>query len=585
MNIWLYKNKENLNIKNLENYDKLQNDDTVYTYEEDVINGGFNLTKQFVFNNDILTENNSFAPLNIDLPYTLFYQTKRSNRLIQMEQSEVDFILHNTSTDSQKNIKEQFIEYIKSDWSAGAKKLDKRIEYLDELFPKEINNEEPQSIFEIYDIDKLNELAKELGAGGKYHEWDRNGKYVGEVLQTLNQYIKFLEKIKDEGFDESSTQQENYNNIKDLEAKSFQSFIEAIEYNDIVKVDKKWKNIEFIIGQPNTGKSYNFEESRLFNIKNKEYYRYKKIPVSGGIGNEYKGLQNTDLALTFDPTKNEIKFGEFLQMLMSAIANPKVPHVVFLDDFHNQDISSLMSEYTPLFKSQQMRDIDKVDPTHTIFTKTSYADSNEFIKTWNDFIDKSCKDIPQVPLTNRISGESLKLVFPSNFYLFGAANFNENTLNIFADWEDRAKITYKDPIETFSLDNDATGFVECCKELNKTLRTILEQNNIFDYEKYCFGMWKIVDSKGQSITDQKKQEEIYKFLFGMIKNALRFNNKNSEINTIGWKLIIVMYNENEWFKTFMKKNVLDNQELNTTTDDISYKYKILHKLNIYEDDI
>jgi hypothetical protein len=362
-----------------------------------------------------------------------------------------------------------------------------------------------------------------------------------------------------------------------FENKIFKSFIKKIEQKNEVQMDIKWNNIEFIIGQPNTGKSYNFEESNIFDAKykNNEHYKYLKIPVSGGIGNEYKGLQSTDLAITYDPIKKELRFGEFLQILMSAIVNPNVPHVIFLDDFHNQDISSLLSEYTPLFKSQQKRDILDINSSHEIFNQT-FSSTDEFIKIWNKFIKEHCLDIPKVPITNRISGESLYLVYPSNFYLLGAANFNANTLNIFADWEDRARITYKDPIETFTLSNDDAGFVECCKELNTKLRSILENKDIFDYEKYCFGMWKIVEPDGNPISDPSKQKDIFRFLFGMIKNSLRFNNKNSLINTIGKSLFIEMQS-NDWFRSNIK-------EINQDLEEKEF-FKILHTYNIYEEDI
>ena len=104
-------------------------------------------------------------------------------------------------------------------------------------------------------------------------------------------------------------------------------------------------NIYFKIGQPNTGKSHGFKEYSLKAdaIFKDQDFKYKIIPVSGGIGNEYKGLQNTDLALSYDPIKTEVRFGEFLQLLIKAILQPSKSHVVFLDDFHNQDISSLLS--------------------------------------------------------------------------------------------------------------------------------------------------------------------------------------------------------------------------------------------------
>ncbi|MCT7529512.1 hypothetical protein N5T79_10165 [Aliarcobacter cryaerophilus] len=579
MNYWICKNnKSEFKLGEYENNTLINNEDVVYVYKDDIVSGTFHCNEKYQYNYNNIEKDDTFENTIVDLPYSILYKTKNEKYLYQLNENEINFLFGLNRCEDSNDLEKLFAEYVES-LDIVNKIASTRIKYLKEILPNKIDSDNPISIFTIKNQNQLKEIQKELQSGGKFYDLDRNGKYAGQLLQTIGMYIDFITNIN-----------KNNDDIKKEANKNFESFIKKIEHKDEVGINIKWKNIEFIIGQPNTGKSYNFEESRLFDSNNKGFYRYKKIPVSGGIGNEYKGLQNTDLALTFDPTKKEIRFGEFLQILMSAIANPKVPHVVFLDDFHNQDISSLMSEYTPLFKSQQMRYINEVDFKHIVFTKTYYADSNEFIKTWNDFIDENCKDIPIVPLTNRISGESLKLVYPSNFYLFGAANFNENTLNIFADWEDRAKITYKDPIESFKNSefyntNKDNTFVKCCIDLNENLQSVLEQNNIFDYEKYCFGMWKIVDSKGQVSIDQVKQEEIFKFLFGMIKNALRFNNKNSEINSIGWNLIKVMYNKNEWFKTFMKKNALNNQELNTTTDDIGYKYKILHKLNIYEDDI
>lgn len=516
-------------------------------------------------------------------------------------------LLREEEINDNKDIRELFADYINNDWDIETKKVEKRIEYLDKILPERLDNKNPTSIFEIFDENILQDIVQTLKKGNINYEWDRSKGGGGEIQQTLNQYIKFLEKIKNVGFDESYSQQEKDNNSKNLEINFFESFIKRIEHNDTIQMDKKWNNIEFIIGQPNTGKSYNFEESRLFDLKQKDHYKYIKIHVSGGIGNEYKGLQNTDLAITYDPIKKEIRFGEFLQVLMSAIVNPKVPHVVFLDDFHNQDISSLLSEYTPLFKSQQKVEIKPINEDN-IF-KEKFENTDTFIKTWNNFIKNHCsKDINDnevsiVPITNRISGDSLKLIYPNNFYLLGAANFNENTLNIFADWEDRANISFKDPIETFflqlnlkesklelsedfknidkykkiseELDPNTQEFIKCCVELNKKLHQILKDKLIFDTEKYCFGMWKIIDSNGNAISDLGEQKKVVKFLFGMIKNALRFNNKNSWINKLGWELFVAMQT-NEWFKN----NI---QMLNGNSENIDYE--ILHKFNIYEDEI
>ena len=401
-------------------------------------------------------------------------------------------------------------------------------------------------------------------------------KLISMTEQEINFILNPINYSQVEVTEEEISTYENVEPIKNsnTQENNFKTFIKYLEATDVnITLKNITSNIQFNIGQPNTGKSYNFEESRIFEGIDSKHYKYLKIPVSGGIGNEYKGLQNTDLAITYDPIKKELRFGEFLQMLMSAIVNPKVPHVVFLDDFHNQDISSLLSEYTPLFKGQQKRDIENIATNHEIYNP-SFNDVDEFIKQWNEFIESHCSDIPIVPLTNRISGASLKLVYPSNFYLLGAANFNENSLNIFADWEDRADINYIDPIKSFTKEDETNDFLQCCKKLNQELKELLESKNIFDYEKYCFGMWKIVDSEGAIINDLDKQKKLIKFFFGMIKNSLKHNNKNSEINNIGWELIVKMQN-NAWFK----ENI---QSLNNTT---VIDYEILHKHNIYEDEI
>lgn len=355
-------------------------------------------------------------------------------------------------------------------------------------------------------------------------------------------------------------------------------------------------NIYFKIGQPNTGKSYNFKKEILQSKFPGKDIKYKTIPVSGGIGNEYKGLQNTDLALSYDPISKTIRFGEFLQMLMSAIIQPDKIYIVFLDDFHNQDISSLLSEYTPLFKEQQKIDLTpnkeliiKEGINLELLKTEDFENADQFIIQWNKLIEKikdKNKNIVSIPITNRISGSSLDLLFPNNFYLLGAANFNEKTLNIFADWADRAEIEIIDPIKVqtkkYSL-NDKDGFIDCCKELNINLKNILHQQNIFDYDRYCFGIWKTVNESGNIVTGNKRKE-IIKFFFSMIKNSLIYNNKNSEINVIGWKLILAMRN-NSWFKEniLAEEKIQELEKLDIDNDEENGKiFTVLHSLGIYD---
>ncbi|MEA3451710.1 MAG: hypothetical protein U9Q83_07380, partial [Bacteroidota bacterium] len=566
----------------------VEQNDTIYIYSDDNNTGTFLLSNELLVSKDNkLINKESFEPKNIDLPYTVLYKTKSEDSITQLSNKEIEFILDlGSNQDEEIDIKTLFAKYIEN-LEIKTKKTIKRLEYLDTLLPEQIDKNNPISLFDISDIGKLKSIADTLRSGNSNWDWDR--KYGSEVLQTLGYYIKFLEDMSDDIPTKHKTKNTDTEELSD----EFISFIKKISPNTSkINLNKVNENIVFNIGQPNTGKSYKFEESQIFKKEdlNKYKYKYLKIPVSGGIGNEYKGLQNTDLAITYDPIKKELKFGEFLQTLMSAIVNPSVPHVVFLDDFHNQDISSLLSEYTPLFKAQQKSKIN--EPTISTIYNTTFTSVDSFIKEWNDFIEKDCKDIPMVPLTNRISGHSLNLVYPDNFYLLGAANFNENTLNIFADWEDRATINYIDPIESFKYKEteeykyetqNEKDFLDCCITLNITLQKILKKKNIFDYEKYCFGLWKVVyieDGKTKLVNKIDKQREIVDFLLSMIKNALKFNNKNSEINTIGWKLITDLQSDTSGAGKWFKANVI-TELLNY--DDI--KYEILHEHNIYEDEI
>jgi len=345
------------------------------------------------------------------------------------------------------------------------------------------------------------------------------------------------------------------------------------------------EHIYFKIGQPSTGKSYSFEKNNLNKLNEKEFeseaIEYLRISVSGGVGNEYKGLQNTDLAISYDPIKQNLRFGEFLQHFMKSIINPEKKFIVFLDDFHNQDISSLLSEYTPLFKSQQIVKVDIKSGNiqkelNEILKETIFNNVDDFIRKWNLFIDNLNIEAPIIPITNRISGESIKLIFPDNFYLLCAGNFNEKTINIFADWADRAHIEHVDPLEEmkneiFREDNENKDFIDAVKQMNNILKEELEKNDIFDYEKYCFGIWKIINSDRKIENNLKEQKSLIKFFFSMIKNSLIYNNKNSLINEIGWGIIKGMQ-DNSWFKDNIQKIKLDD-EINK---------KILHELKIYE---
>ncbi len=624
MTIWLDKNDNCTNEETIDisTIDSIDENDYIFTYSENDENGSFFLKCKYIVNeHNAAIKDPTFSPIDIDLPYTVYYQTKSGNKLIPLSDKDAGYILNMETLSETEEIEEDSTDCLAYEAKVGqfAKEVLKYLNDYDELSkllpyispPNEHNNisilYNDKNLTSIFKVSTTKLQEEDYTQGGRPRnfsdyitnsdigqylyistEWSNNGRGRLDLQSLINilseLYPEFIFNLENGKFCMRHNQTTPITEDETPKNK-FINFLRQKERSpnaiDLKNIDA---NIQFNIGQPNTGKSYGFEESRIFDGVAPKHYNYLKIPVSGGVGNEYKGLQNTDLSITYDPIKKELRFGEFLQMLMSAIVNPKVPHVVFLDDFHNQDISSLLSEYTPLFKSQQKRTI-KEFTDENIFQQ-EFDSTDMFIDVWNNFIDSYCakdvdeNDIPKVGITNRISGKSLMLVFPSNFYLLGAANFNENSLNIFADWEDRASINYIYPIESFNEvftfnpgETQANkDFLECCKVLNTSLSKILKSKDIFDHEKYCFGMWKIVDSKQNLVTGLENQKKLINFFFAMIKNSLKLNNKNSEINKIGKELIETMQQSNTWFNTNIEPAGNVDKE-------------ILHKHNIYENEI
>ena len=90
------------------------------------------------------------------------------------------------------------------------------------------------------------------------------------------------------------------------------------------------------------------------------------------------------------------------------------------------------------------------------------------------------------------------------------------------------------------------------------------------------GMWKMFDYNRALINDEKQQIQLIKFFFRMIKNTLKFNNKNSLINSIGEELFKRMQ-DNNWFRN----NI---EDLSKILNEKDFK-EILNNYNIYEDNV
>lgn len=95
MSVWICKKDDILLDARYENFTSVENGDTVYIYWDDFESGGFILQHKLEKNNGSFDEDADFVPINADLPYSVLYKTKASNRIIQLNGQEIMFILNN----------------------------------------------------------------------------------------------------------------------------------------------------------------------------------------------------------------------------------------------------------------------------------------------------------------------------------------------------------------------------------------------------------------------------------------------------------------------------------------------------------
>jgi hypothetical protein len=322
-------------------------------------------------------------------------------------------------------------------------------------------------------------------------------------------------------------------------------------------------NIYFKIGQPNTSKSYSFERKQLFKnekFNNENSYKYFKIMVEGGENN-LKGLNSEDISISYNVVTEKPYFTEFLQIIMSSIINPEIPHILFLDDFHNIDISSLLSPYTGMLKN--FNEIENTKSLDEFFNIDNQNKEIQTIEEWNTLIKKIAEDnkIEISTILNKMTGENIELFAPKNLFILGAANWNYNSINIFDDIRERAKIEYidiySDEKELKDKDiniNKNNAYFKTLLNINKYLKEILEDNHIFDYEKYGIGIYRYFKnnlSEKEILEDNHILFQDMRQTFDLIRSSLRFNGKNSYINEYSYLLIKKLLNDKYNNKTFI----------------------------------
>ena len=94
MSIWICKKNDISIDSEYENFDLIENGDTIYIYWDDFETGSFILKYKLERNEDILNQVTHHVEVGIDLPYSILYKTKASNRVVKLEENEIRFILN-----------------------------------------------------------------------------------------------------------------------------------------------------------------------------------------------------------------------------------------------------------------------------------------------------------------------------------------------------------------------------------------------------------------------------------------------------------------------------------------------------------
>lgn len=397
------------------------------------------------------------------------------------------------------------------------------------------------------------------------------------VLKTMDTEFKFETKPND-------------NSLQKLF--SFDDFIPTKKASRIPDdLKSKRKNISFKLGQPNTGKSHSFKESVLFDGFESNEYVYSKIMVEGGKGSQ-ETLTSSDISISMNPATNESFITPFLKVVMSAIINKDTPHVIFLDDFHNVNISTLLSPYMGMLKKfQKVEDLSNVD-------FSDFDNIEELTETWNENMSQIEKnnDIELFEIMNKMNGQTLKLFAPKNLYILGAANWNNETKNMFADIRERARIesVKSKANSSFEFDDKNLNVKETYQDfiyfLNYSIRLALKDNRLFKAEdKFFIGEHRVTKLFEYPDVNNYDIKEDIQGAFDLIADSCRGIKKATEVFDIGF-LIVKYLVQNDDAKNFLSRifdmdedlfEVFENDSLYETNSQ-NEAFEVLSELFINE---
>lgn len=93
MNTWICSLKDDIEIKDIENYETVLIDDVIFSYTQTAESGKFFITKKLIKKENGQLENIDIEPIKIDLPYSIMYRCKSGKFLYKLQQKEIDFLL------------------------------------------------------------------------------------------------------------------------------------------------------------------------------------------------------------------------------------------------------------------------------------------------------------------------------------------------------------------------------------------------------------------------------------------------------------------------------------------------------------
>ena len=76
MNTWICSLKDDLEIKDIKNYETVLTDDIIFGYVQTIESGEFFIIKKLIKKENGQLENIDIEPIKIDLPYSIMYRCK-----------------------------------------------------------------------------------------------------------------------------------------------------------------------------------------------------------------------------------------------------------------------------------------------------------------------------------------------------------------------------------------------------------------------------------------------------------------------------------------------------------------------------